>query len=248
MKNSILAVVLAVVGLSGCASAPDDNYTDPRDPFEDVNRDLWDFNQAFDENVIWPVARTYGKIPQPVRTGLLNAAENLEEPSYLVNNVLQGKFKDAGVSFWRFLINSTVGVVGIFDVATPMGLTVREEAFGETLASWGVGNGPYLMLPVVGPTVPVDRGGDIVDGLYFPLDDLSTPTSIARFTIKALELRLSLQEQERLMENALDPYSFVREAYFQRWRDDVYEGNPPAEATNEGEPEDLGDDFYEQFD
>ncbi|WP_417688083.1 VacJ family lipoprotein [Pseudidiomarina sp.] len=248
MKHYLLAGMIAVLGLSGCATAPDDPYADPRDPFEEVNRDVWDFNEALDENVLWPVARTYGKIPQPVRTGLLNAAENLGEPSYLVNNTLQGKFKDAGISFWRFLINSTVGVVGIFDVAGEMGLTRREEGFGETLASWGVGDGPYVMLPAMGPTVPVDRGGDLVDGWYFPLDDLNTPVSVARVAIKALELRLRLQEQQALMENSLDPYSFVREAYYQSWRNKVYDGNPPAEEADPSEPEDLGDDFYDQFD
>ncbi len=248
MKAYVVPVLMLVLGLGGCATAPDDPYANPRDPFEEVNRDVWDFNEALDENVLWPVARTYGKIPQPVRTGILNAAENLGEPSYLVNNALQGKFKDAGVTFWRFLINSTVGVVGIFDVATPMGLTVREEGFGETLASWGVADGPYLMLPAMGPTVPVDRGGDVVDGLYFPLDDLNTPISIARFTVKALEMRIRLQEQQALMENSLDPYSFVREAYFQNWRDKVYDGNPPAEVSEDEGLEDLGDDFYDQFD
>ncbi|MDN7124620.1 VacJ family lipoprotein [Pseudidiomarina terrestris] len=248
MKAYFLPILIVLLGLSGCATAPDDNYSNPRDPFEEFNREAWDFNQSLDDYVVWPVARTYGKIPQPVRTGLLNAAENLGEPSHLLNNTLQGKFKDAGVSFWRFLINSTVGVLGVFDVATPMGLTVREEAFGQTLAVWGVSDGPYLMLPALGPTVPVDRGGDVVDGLYFPLDDLNSPLSIARLSIKLLEKRLQLQEQQALMQNSLDPYSFVREAYFQNWRDQVYDGNPPAELTEEEGLEDLGDDFYDQFD
>jgi phospholipid-binding lipoprotein MlaA len=242
-----LGIALVVLGLGGCATAPDDTYADPRDPFEEVNREVWDLNETLDDYVIWPAARTYGMIPKPVRTGLLNATENLGEPSHFVNNTLQGKFKDAGVTFWRFLINSTVGVLGVFDVATPMGLTQREEGFGETLAVWGVGEGPYLMLPGLGPTVVTDRGGDIVDGMYFPIDDLSTPLSVARIAIKALDLRLRLQEQQSLMQNSLDPYSFVREAYFQNWRDKVYDGNPPVEEEDPNELEDLGDDFYDQF-
>lgn len=242
---------VALLMLSGCASAPseDARFTDERDPFEEVNRDIWDFNEALDEKVIWPVASTYSNVPQPIRTGLLNTAENLSEPSYLVNNVLQAKPVDAGVSFWRFVINSTVGILGIFDVATEMGITRREEGFGETLAYWGMPDGPYLMLPAAGPTVPIDRGGDLVDGLYFPLDNLSTPVSALRTMVKALELRIRLQEQEQLMENSLDPYSFVREAYFQNWRDKVYDGNPPPLETNDEEDfEELDESFYEQFD
>ena len=247
MKFWKLGIAIIVLGLGGCASAPDDPYADPRDPFEQVNREVWDFNQTLDDYVIWPAAQAYGTIPQPVRTGLLNAAENLGEPSHFVNNTLQGKFKDAGVTFWRFLINSTVGVLGVFDVATPMGLTVRDEGFGETLAVWGVSDGPYLMLPGMGPTVVLDRGGDVVDGMYFPIDDLSTPLTIGRLAIRALALRLRLQDQKSLMENSLDSYSFVREAYFQNWRDNVYDGNPPVEEQDPSELEDLGDDFYDQF-
>lgn len=244
MQLRMIGVVFVSLVLTACAASPDkDMYADPRDPFEEINRDLWDLNRELDDAILWPAARTYGKLPQPVRTGLLNAAENLSEPSSLVNNVLQGKVTDAGVTFWRFAINSTVGVFGLFDVASPLGLSRRDEGFGETLAFWGIGDGPYLMLPALGPTVPTDRGGDLVDGLYFPLDDLSTPLSVARFVIKGLDTRLQLQEQEELLENSLDPYSFVREAYYQRWRDKVFDGNPPPTEAEE----ELDEDFYDQF-
>ncbi|MBY6063583.1 hypothetical protein CWI80_03440 [Pseudidiomarina sediminum] len=249
MKAYVLTAVLVLVGVTGCSSVPDDPYADPRDPYEEFNRDMWDVNESLDEHVLWPVARTYGKLPQPVRTGMLNAAENLSEPSNLVNNALQGKFKDAGVSFWRFVINSTVGVLGIFDIATPMGLDQRDEGFGETLASWGVGDGPYVMLPGLGPTVPTDRGADIAYGYYVEPIDLAGPISIFRFSVKALEMRLRLQDQYALMENSLDPYSFIREAYYQNWRDRVYDGNPPPVAEPEFDDfEELDEDFYDQFD
>ncbi|WP_369743542.1 VacJ family lipoprotein [Pseudidiomarina sp. PP-1MA] len=242
MVKKYLLIVLAGLTLAGCASTPEDEWADPRDPFEDFNRDMWDFNEQLDEAILWPAAKAYGEIPQPVRTGLRNVADNLGEVSWFVNNLLQGKVMDAGSTFWRFSINSTVGVLGIFDVATPLGIEAKEESFGETLASWGVTEGPYVMLPGLGPTVPIDRGGDVVDGMYFPIDNLNGPTSVARLLVKALDTRLRLQEQQALMENSLDPYGFVKEAYFQNWQHKVYDGNPPQTETDE-----LDDDFYDQF-
>ncbi|RUO61664.1 VacJ family lipoprotein [Pseudidiomarina marina] len=242
--NRLLAIAAVALLASGCASAPqDDTWADERDPFEQVNREVWDFNEELDDAVIRPAAKAYSHVPKPMRKGLSNAVENLDEVSSLVNNALQGKVVDAGVSFWRFTINSTVGVLGIFDVATEMGIERREEGFGEVLASYGVADGPYLMLPGLGPTVVVDRGGDVVDGMYFPLDNLSGPTSVARWMIKGLEARIQLMDLEPMLEESLDPYSFVKESYFQRWQDKVYDGNPPAQSDEE----ELDDDFYDQF-
>ena len=237
-------LVAAVLLASGCASAPqDDPWADSKDPYEDFNRSMWEFNEELDDAVLRPAAKAYGHIPKPVRTGLLNAAENLDEVSSLVNNALQGKAVDAGVSFWRFAINSTVGVLGIFDVATAIGIERREEGFGEVLATYGVPDGPFLMLPALGPTVPVDRGGDVVDGMYFPLDDLNSPYSVARWVIKGLDARLQLIELEPMLEESLDPYSFVKESYYQRWLDKKFDGNPPPPP----EEEELSEDFYDQF-
>ncbi len=243
MKNLLLITPIIMLLATGCASAPeDDQWVDERDPFETLNRDVWDFNLTLDEEVLLPTANAYEKIPKPVRKGLINAADNLSEVSSFVNNLLQGKFVDAGVTFWRFGINSTVGVLGIFDVATPIGLTSREEGFGEVLSSYGVMDGPYVMLPGLGPTVVTDRGGDVVDGMYFPIDNLTGPVSLARWVIKGLDKRLELREQEALMDNSLDSYGFVKEVYFQNWRYRVYDGNPPIEEDDE-----LDDDFYDQF-
>ncbi|RUO49387.1 VacJ family lipoprotein [Pseudidiomarina donghaiensis] len=241
-KWIVLAAILLLV--TGCASAPkDDPWADPKDPYEEFNRDMWEFNEELDDAVLRPAAKAYGYIPKPVRTGLLNAAENLDEVSSLVNNLLQGKVVDAGVSFWRFTINSTVGVLGVFDVATEIGIDRRQEGFGEVLATYGVPDGPYLMLPGMGPTVPVDRGGDVVDGMYFPLDNLSGPLSAARWVVKGLDTRLQLIELEPMLEDSLDPYSFVKESYYQRWLDKKFDGNPPEEPQEE----ELSEDFYDQF-
>ncbi|RUO79786.1 hypothetical protein CWI84_09155 [Idiomarina tyrosinivorans] len=228
-------IILGVVMLSACSSTPDDQYVDQRDPFEDVNRDMWEFNRDLDEAVIKPAADVYDEIPEPVRRSLYTMMDNLDEPSSMVNNLLQGKVADAGISLGRFLLNSTVGLLGLFDVATPLGLDKRQEGFGEVLASWGVGNGPYLMLPVIGPTVPTDRGGDVADGQYFPFPLLSWPIDLARYTIKGLDARIELRKQERVLNNALDPYTFVKEAYFQNWRNRVYDGQVPDDE--------MGDDF-----
>lgn len=246
MIKRFLLLALLALSVSACSSSPNDPYADPRDPIETLNRDIWDFNQELDEAILWPAAQAYGKIPEPGRRGLRNVVDNLGEPSYLVNNVLQGKFVDAGSSFWRFTINSTVGLLGIFDVASEIGIEPKPESFGETLASWGVADGPYVMLPGLGPTVVIDRSGDIVDGTYFPIDNLDGGISFARLVVKALDTRLRLQEQQALMQNSLDSYSFVREAYFQNWRNKVYDGNPPA--LPQTEEDELDEDFYDQFD
>ncbi|WP_417665643.1 VacJ family lipoprotein [Pseudidiomarina sp.] len=240
----MLAIAAVAILASGCATTPEeDTWADQRDPFESINRDVWDFNEELDDAVLRPTAKAYSKVPQPIRTGLLNAVENLDEVSSIVNNALQGKAVDAGVSFWRFTINSSIGILGLFDVATEIGINRRQEGFGEVLAYYGVGDGPYLMLPAMGPTVPVDRGGDVVDGMYFPLDNLNGPTSVARWVIKGLEARIQVMDLEPMLEDSLDPYSFVKESYFQRWQDKVYDGNPPAPP----EEEQLDEDFYDQF-
>lgn len=240
-KAVLLTLILL---LAGCASAPqDDPWADKKDPFEDFNRDMWEFNQELDKAVLKPAAKAYGHIPKPVRTGMINVVENLEEVPSVVNNLLQLKVVDAGVSFWRFTINSTIGVLGIFDVATHIGIDRREEGFGEVLATYGVPDGPFLMLPGLGPTVPVDRGGDTVDGMYFPLDNLNGPTSIARWVIKGLDTRLQLMDLEPMLEDSIDPYSFVKESYYQNWLNKKYDGNPPPPPAEE----ELDDDFYDQF-
>src|SRR5690554_2464956 len=214
--KKILAIAAVALLASGCASTPEkDAWADSRDPFETVNRDLWDFNQELDDAVLRPAAKAYSHVPKPLRWGLLNMVENLDDFSSVVNNLLQGKLADANVSLWRFTFNSTLGIGGFFDVATEMGLSRREEGFGEVLASYGVADGPFLMLPAMGPTVPVDRGGDFVDGMYFPLDNLNGPLSVARWVVKGLEARIQLIELEPMLEDSLDPYSFVKESYFQ---------------------------------
>lgn len=230
-----LVVVLGLLTLSACSSTPEDPYADERDPFEDMNRAVWDFNQDLDKAVIKPTAEAYENVPEPIRNSLYRAFENLQEPWSMVNNLLQAKFADAGITAGRFVFNSTIGLLGLLDPATEMGLTKREESLGETLAVWGVPEGPYLMLPVLGPTVVIDRGTDWVDSNYFPYTEIDSDWTIPRYVVKGLETRLRLRDQEQVLENSLDPYTFVKEAYYQNWHYKVHDGNPPEETDETDE-------------
>lgn len=238
-----LFLICTLLALVGCSSTPDVeesqsannqaendfDFSDPRDPFEDINRVLWDFNRdTLDPHLILPAANAYEKVPSPLRRGLYNMTDNLKEPASFVNNVLQLKMANAFITVGRFTLNSTVGLLGFFDVATPIGLEARHESFGETLAVYGVPNGPYIMLPGAGPTVAIDRGGDLVDDYVWPLRFLGWQWSAAQLAIRGLSQRIELKQLEPMLENSLDEYAFVREAYFSYWADKVYDGNPPA--------------------
>lgn len=248
MNYRYLAVVfLALLMLGGCASRQateeqaaqqESNYQDPRDPFESVNREIWDFNyEVLDQYLLRPVTVAYvDYMPGFARTGLHNMALNLEEPSNTINNLLQGKMGGMFTSLGRFVINSTIGLLGAIDVATELGLEREEEEFGEVLGKWGAGTGPYLMLPVLGPNDVRSGVGDIVDSAYFPLADLNIYVGVLRAGVKAIEARASLMEQERLLEQSLDQYGFVKNAYFQNLEFKV----------NDGQVED--DNFDDEFD
>ncbi|WP_143872610.1 MlaA family lipoprotein [Catenovulum sediminis] len=214
---------------------------DDRDPFESVNRAIWDFNyNILDKYLIRPMAVGYKNyMPSFARTGLLNAANNLEEPSSAINNMLQAKPAEALTSTGRFLINSTVGVLGLIDVSSHIGLQDKREEFGEVLGKWGVSTGPYLMLPAMGPNDARNLSGDFVDSAYFPLNDLTLWVSAFRVGVKALEGRIRLMDQEQLLEDSMDPYLFVKEAYFQRVKYDLYDGNVPQPKVSQQEEEDF---------
>lgn len=161
MKKKILA--LALVGaalLSGCASVPKDSGQNPDDPWETLNRQTFAFNQGLDFILIRPLAKGYQFItPKPVREGVTRVFQNTMEPSNAVNNVLQGKVEEGILSLFRLMINSTVGVVGIFDVAQMVDIPRMPEDFGQTLATWGVPKGPYFVIPVLGPSTVRDTVG-----------------------------------------------------------------------------------------
>lgn len=248
-KRVIVGLVLGLTLLGGCASrdAAQEQvaeYQDPKDPLESINRTMWDFNyEVLDEYLLRPTAVAYvNYMPQVARTGLLNAAENLEEPSNSLNNLLQGKVDGSFVSLGRFLLNSTVGLLGLFDVASEIGLKQQEEEFGEVLGTWGVDTGPYLMIPGLGPSDVRSSVGDVVDGAYSPIDSLNIYFAILRNSIKALESRASVIQQEQQLLNSNDPYTFVKSAYFQNLEYKVKDGKveqSAEEAELDGDLEDF---------
>ncbi len=250
--KSLFLIVLILAALTGCASAPDSqrdaegnevdtSYSDPKDPFESVNREIWEFNwEVLDAYVVRPVTVGYIEVmPQFARTGLYNAAENLEEPGNFFNNMLQGKVAEGLDSLLRFMLNSTVGVLGTIDVAQKLGVERQEEDFGEVLGVWGAETGPYLMIPARGPSDVRSLSGDIVDGMYYPLTILDTNLTIVRFVIKALEARAALIPQEDQLNQAVDDYAFVKNAYFENLRFKVTDGKSGDQNLDEEELEDF---------
>jgi phospholipid-binding lipoprotein MlaA len=245
-RKVLLCLITGVLLLSGCASRDATEqqasaYQDPKDPLEPVNRALWDFNyDVLDAYVLRPVTITYvDYMPQFARTGLLNAAENLEEPSNTLNNLLQGKLDGTFISLGRFLLNSTVGLLGTIDVATEIGLVKKEEEFGEVLGKWGVGTGPYLMIPALGPSDVRSSVGDVVDSAYSPIDSLNFYLALLRNGIKAIESRASVIQQEQQLDNSTDPYAFVKSAYFQNLEYKVNDGEIKQSAEEEALDDDL---------
>ena len=224
-----------------------EEYVDERDPFESFNREMWDFNwDVLDKHILRPLAVGFTKMPEPAQDGVRNFVTNLEEPGYALNNLLQGKVADSGVSVGRFVVNSTVGILGLIDVASHIGLERKKESFGETLALAGVGNGPFLMVPAYGPTTVRDASGDYVDGQIFPLFLLTFPEALLKTGLKAVYSRADLMAQENMIAQSTDPYTFVKSAYFQNQEYKVHDGNPPID--DEEGLEDFDEEFLDEID
>jgi len=222
-----VSIVLMTLVLTACASIPPGSAADPRDPFERYNRAMFSFNKTVDDKVIKPVATGYvNVIPQLIRTAIGNFFGNIGDVWTAVNNYLQGKPREGTSDVARVVLNSTFGIVGLIDVATPVGLAQHDEDFGQTLGVWGVKSGPYLVLPIFGAST-------VRDGLAKPLDMYADPVNQidpvrAENSARALRLiddRAALLESTHMMEDAaLDPYLFVRDAYLQRRESRVRDG------------------------
>ncbi len=229
--------------LAGCATQ---RAPSPRDPLEPVNRAVFEFNDGADRFVFKPVAEGYKRVlPGFVQAGIRNFFSNLGDPWIAVNQLLQGKVELALSDGWRFIVNSTFGLGGLLDVATDMRLPKHAEDFGQTLGVWGVDTGPYLVLPFWGPSSVRDGVGLIADSYgYLPWrlpDWLDFSHRVAwQNSLLALDYvnrRVQLLDTTNLLEEAaLDRYAFVREAYFQRRRNLVYDGNPPPLPANSAAP------------
>jgi len=234
-KAKRLCAVLLLAGtLAGCATSGGN----PADPLEPLNRAVFGFNDAADRAVMKPVARAYRAVlPGAVRTGVSNFFSNLEDIWISMNDVLQGKFQQGVDDFGRFLFNSTFGIAGIFDFASELGFPKHNEDFGQTLGSWGVGSGAYLVLPIRGPSTIRDGFGLLLDtqaDLVFRIDGVPVHNSL--YATRAIGARANLLDASSVIEQAaLDKYAFVRDAWLQRRRDLVYDGDPPRERE---EPDD----------
>jgi phospholipid-binding lipoprotein MlaA len=220
--------LLLMIGLlaTGCATLPA-GKSDPRDPWERFNRGTFKFNDRLDRAIARPVAKAYVKVtPRVIRTGLSNAFNNLETVPTVINDALQGKFRQAGHDSARFLLNSTLGLAGLFDPASSAGLEANDEDLGQTLGKWGVKSGPYLVLPLLGPSTVRDgfaRAADTYMEPVYYLDDQST-----RYLIRAVDLldqRASLLDLDAQLERSYDRYAFVRNAWLQRREYQVKDGN-----------------------
>lgn len=236
-NGAVWAGALAVLLLSGCATGPGAN---PRDPLEPLNRKVSEFNEVVDKAFLKPVATVYTEVtPAPVRTGVSNFFSNLGDLWSFVNNVLQLKAQAATESWTRLTVNTFFGLGGILDVASEMNIERHKEDFGQTLGRWGVPAGPYLVLPLLGPStvrdtaaLPVDMKGNLI------ADIDHVPTRNTLTALKAVDARARLLRAVDLLEQAaLDPYSFTRDAYLQKRRNDVYDGAPPAEPEEDAEPD-----------
>lgn len=249
--RALFYTILLSIVLSGCSSLPKDQQ-DPKDPIEPLNRASWTFTWDYaDKYVLKPVSETYVEYtPTFLRTGLHNMALNLNEPSSFINNLLQGKFTEAGKSAGRFLLNSTIGLFGFFDPASDFEWSGTQEEFGEVLGVYGVGDGPYIVIPGLGPSSVREEVGDFVDRYYWPLAVIDFWPNVVRSAIIGMEARVALSEQEQLINQSVDPYEFVKNAYFQNMRYKVYDGAPPIEV-NDAEEEELDaylDEFEEEID
>jgi phospholipid-binding lipoprotein MlaA len=238
----IIAFCLTALLSVGCATIPPDAGKNPADPWEVYNRHVAEFNDRADEYVFKPLAEGYTKVvPSPVRDCIGNIFRNFGDVRNAINNLLQGKPAEASSDICRVAINTTVGLLGCFDVASKVGLTRNNEDFGQTFGRWGVGPGPYFVLPFLGPSTVRDAVGLVADIYTDPLTytDLDTGWEIAAWSLRFIDVRAGLLDATRLLEGAaLDKYQFIRDGYLQRRRNLIYDGNPPREKEPE-EPEDA---------
>jgi phospholipid-binding lipoprotein MlaA len=226
------SLLLALFGLlaAGCATTiPPNAGQNPTDPWEVYNRRMFEFNDRVDRAVTKPVAQVYAELPEPMRDCINNVFNNLNDVPNALYNLLQGKPAEAASDICRVAINSTVGLLGCFDVGSRMGLQRSDEDFGQMLGRWGSGPGPYFVWPILGPSSVRDAIGRVAGWYTDPVGYLR-PIALrnSMVGVRLIDTRALLLPAERLLEAAaLDKYQFIRDAYLQRRNNQVYDGNPP---------------------
>ncbi len=230
-RLSLLSLCLLV--LCGCATIPAAKR-DPRDPWERMNRGIYQFNDALDRAIVKPVAKGYTHLPQPMQTGVHNFFDNLEYPVVIVNDLLQGQVRPFFSDIGRLLFNTTVGLGGLFDPATAAGLEKNDRDFGQTLGKWGLPKGPYLVVPIFGPYDVRDGFGAItVDTFANPRNYTSFWVNTGLWAVRGVDRRSRLLPLDATLQKAYDPYAFVRNAYLQNRDFKVHGGQSQSEEEQE---------------
>lgn len=247
-KVPIVVTMALCIAAAACTTAPAGNSKADEDKYEKTNRAIYALNRRLDVALIRPVTVGYrAVVPAAARRGASNALDNVDEPMSFFNALLQGKIKAAFRAVDRLLINSTLGIGGLADHATDMGLPKQEEDFGQTLAAWGIGSGPYIMLPLFGPSTLRDVIGLGVDSVTDPWSrfqkrtlDLGSTERLGITGFEVIDLRSRLIDTaDPLLKNALDEYATVRSAYLQQRLTDIYDGDPPEDPIAPGFSDDA---------
>jgi phospholipid-binding lipoprotein MlaA len=239
------AAILIAMLAAGCAATPGRTVNDDR--WEGLNRGVYKFNDTLDRAALKPVAKGYQKItPHWMRVGIGNFLGNLEYPATVVNQFLQGKPKMGLRDTGRFLLNSTLGLAGLFDVATAVGLEANDEDLGQTLAVWGVGSGPFVNLPFFGPSTLRDAPTRMVDFFFDPITYIDAPWEAiwGERVLDVVHSRAELLPLDGTLQRTYDPYAFIRDSWLQQREFAIFDGNPPPETLedfddSEAAPEDA---------
>jgi phospholipid-binding lipoprotein MlaA len=229
--RTLVPVLALLLTITGCATLPQGEKPDPRDRFERVNRSIFIFNTKVDHALLRPVARGYVKVtPRAVRTGVSNFMSNLTYTTTIINNLLQGHFRDGLNDTTRLVVNTLFGLGGIFDVATPSGLDRHSADFGQTLGKWGVHSGPYVMLPFLGPSTVRDSFGLLVDEYTTPRAYIINEYARwSLFTVDLVNHRANLLDEDKFIDRSYDPYAFIRNVWLQRREYQIHGDQSPQE-------------------
>ena len=240
---------VACAALSGCATTGAERPKDPKDPFENANRAIHKFNDAVDRATLKPIAKGYKRItPEWFRRGVGNFFSNLQYPATIVNQLLQGKPGAAARDTGRLLMNTVLGLGGVLDPATSVGLDKNDEDLGQTLGVWGVPSGPYVVMPFLGPTTVRDAPSTVAETFLDPLTyaDVQWEVMWGLRAVDIVDSRAQLLTLEPLLERTFDPYAFVRNAFLQRREYHVRDGDVPEEELEDESIEEPQEDTQPQ--
>ena len=241
--RAALGIAFAM-SVSACVTLPPNSQRVPQDPWESWNRGVYRVNDKIDRAVVKPVTKTYVRVvPKPIRTGVSNFFDNLSTPTVMINDALQGKFLAAANDLGRFLLNSTLGLAGFLDPATPAGLAHNDEDFGQTLGHWGVHPGPFVELPIFGPSDLRDAPGRVVDSYTNPRQYIKNSyVKYGLYLPSLVNTRAHLLPLDETLKGVYDPYAFVRDAYLQRRAYLVSDGKVTEEPLVDPGADDLDSD------